>query len=112
MTRLEALTALKEAVEAGAWPLLYPRTADLPDDFPFDAFNGSLDAARSLHDAVLPGGFWFVGHLDAPELGYVATLSAGTFADSPSWRAFNICPARAWLIAILTALIAQVEDEG
>jgi hypothetical protein len=71
------------------------------------AYNGSLDAAKALHEAVLPKLFWNMGHLDEPSLGYVATVADGHFADSPSWRGYAMTPARAWLLAILEALIAQ-----
>jgi hypothetical protein len=114
MTRREALIALRDKVKAGR--------ADKYDGPPwhelFDGhvqaqsvanayYLGSLDAAKALHDAVLPGCRWFVGHLDEPSLGYVATVAEGHFADSPSWRCYDIVPARAWLLAILSALIAQ-----
>lgn len=63
------------------------------------AFSGSLDAAKALHDAVLPGwewrgrddGRWWVWRT-------ASDLQVGE-ADGN--------PARAWLIAILKALIAE-----
>jgi hypothetical protein len=65
---------------------------------PFSAYDGSFDAVLALHDAVVPeqsirierrSGGWVVW-LDSPHQGIDATK-----------------PARAWLIAILRALIAQ-----
>lgn len=72
------------------------------------AYKGSLDAAKALHEALLPAMFWNMGHLDHPSLGYVCTVADGHFADSPSWRGYAMNPARAWLLAILRAL-AQVQ---
>lgn len=112
MTKLESLIALLDAVKAG----------DIPDDTETGAFKalgfaqmsrarsayiGSLDAALALHNAVLPGGevdnayqsrslgSWTVkiGLLDKQHKGV-----ADTFA-------------RAWLIAILEALIAMEEGK-
>jgi hypothetical protein len=115
MTRRDDLVRLRDAVEAWAIP-----ASDLDAFVPcfglsttgndaHMAYRGSLDAAKALHDATIPGAFWHIGHLDEPSLGYVATVAHGHYADSPSWRGFNMCPARAWLIAILETLIAQEE---
>ena len=68
-----------------------------------DAFHGSLDAAKALHDAMLPGWSFYawvnppgdycvdVAHLDEPEI-------CGRHATSI---------ARAWLLAILRAMKAK-----
>lgn len=104
------LRELREAVEAGQWDfkLAYSVFGIGKHATVFKAFDGSLDAAKRLHDALLPGMFWNIGHLDQPSLGYVCTVADGHFADSRSWRGYAIDPARAWLIAILRAL----EEEG
>ena len=109
----DALTRLADAVEAGT-----ATSADFRAAFPagnghdsgaiLAAYNGSLDAAKALHDAELPAMFWNMGHLDIPNLGYVCTVADGHFPDSPSWRGFAATPARAWLLAIIRAL-AQVQ---
>ena len=73
------------------------------------AFNGSLDAAKALHEAVLPGwspsvgqnahhGYWFATVMRAEN----GTIAADTTGTGP-------CPARAWLLAILRALHAQAD---
>jgi hypothetical protein len=67
-----------------------------------DAYNGSLDAAKALHEAVLPGWGWQIWG------GSYATLSYdfdGAEIDVDNSHEDN--PARAWLLAILEALIAQ-----
>ena len=103
MTRLEALTALKEAVEAGgedtpdfsemvSRPIMQCRAGE--------AYRGSLDAARALHEAVLPG--YFVEIRLWTSMNGGALVSVGM--KDPQR---NPCPARAWLLAILSALIAQ-----
>ena len=101
---MDNLGKLIEAVEAGdnrfssylpsgnerAWPQIYK------------AMDGSLDAAKALHDAVLPG-WWFA--ID----GALASVSDMNDDDGPF---FNVTvkgnPARAWLIAILKAYRSTV----
>ena len=105
MTRRDALIALENAVVAGD-PIGYlSRPYELHTDLCWKACNGSLDAAKALHDALLPG--WFPG------------LSQNTITKN--WCAwvqtdkrahisvFGRDPARAWLIAILRALISEAE---
>lgn len=67
------------------------------------AFNGSLDAAKALNDAVLPDrscGITFGGE-------YGATITFPPTWDHTSISESNLIPARAWLTAVLRALIAQ-----
>jgi hypothetical protein len=129
MTHLEALKDLKAKVEAGGFTpepggsvmpsyRSFVALADiaLPQDLralnvlAHDAYKGSLDAALRLHEAVLPG--------------WDATLSIGACHVSLSesigsnpvrgWYPGPECsadtPARAWLLAVLSALIAQEEQ--
>ena len=103
----DALTRLADAVEAGTATTMGFEDAGF-DGWAELAYFGSLDAAKALHEAVLPAMFWNMGHLDAPSLGYVCTVADGHFADSPSWRGNAMTPARAWLLAIIRAL-AQVQ---
>lgn len=105
----DALTRLADAVEAGAatdadFDATGSRAMYGKHYYAKQAYNGSLDAAKALHEAVLPAMFWNMGHLDHPSLGYVCTVADGHFADSPSWRGFAATPARAWLLAIIRAL--------
>jgi predicted nicotinamide N-methyase len=103
MDKLEALTALRDKVKAGdeSWVHL-PRTPELHTDLVWKAWSGSLDAAKALHDAVLPGWFWSF----YPSGGcYVAKKIDGKLQ---TYRGISLNnPARAWLIAVLEALIAQ-----
>lgn len=124
--RKQALTDLLEKVEAGK---------GLVSDVVFDAFskdggsvdisslqvlpayNGSLDAAKALHEAVLPG--WtvrlcaFTPHgKSAP---HVHVFRMRQAHDDPSMGGNSAGysgdnPARAWLIAVLKALIAKEEE--
>lgn len=121
MTRLEALKELAAKVEngsadheAGAKAFI----SDNPEDhgcvqlaiWAQQAYHGSLDASNALHEAVLPGWSAVVGqnahHLDWSA--WVRFAADGritqefTFADD--------CPSRAWVSAILRALIAQEES--
>jgi len=92
------LARLIEAVEIGTFlmdvlPPEHEATA-------YEAFSGSLDAAKRLHDALLPG--WFPGlsqnvH-NGQWLAWVQTKRDQHFAAT--WDD----PARAWLLAILRAM--------
>jgi len=118
--RKEALTDLLVMVDAGVG--IHPEKRCYTEEFcglfdrcfdesMFDLFSagyeGSLDAAKALHKEVLPGWSWEVrasgfnwsqatlwNPMTQPRLGY-------------DFRAEAESPARAWLIAILKALIAQ-----
>ena len=95
-----AMQALLERVEAGTIDGMTPH-CDLPAMHVLGAFYGSLDAAKALHDAVLPGWKWgrqwschmWVEPDDVP-------------GRSERHYGTGAIPARAWLIAILRALIA------
>ena len=72
------------------------------------AQDGSLDAAKALHEAVLPG--W----LARPECGGAGAgvkFWGCTLEDWDTGARHDVhnmeCPARAWLIAIIKALIAK-----
>lgn len=105
------LRGLIEAVEAGTgngkWG---PLCADAGlNDYSVEvmrAFNGSLDAAKALHDALLPGWAWTI-----QENGENTLWPPNDMADQ-EWCAQGYecvapdgCnPARAWLLAILRCL--------
>lgn len=116
----KALTDLLAKVEAGAWPEDWrevTRAISLrPDDrhlLAQKAFNGSLDAAKALHEAVLPE--WVVNHLTIWGDFCRIELCQTHLKDGGMWHgsndlsidAENRLPARAWLIAIIKALIAK-----
>ena len=101
MTDLDKLIA---AVEAGRLPT-FPETCRAvrgADGVDVDAaFGGSLDAAKRLHDALLPGWAWDV--CDDGE------ADVWPYDDIIDDRVVGICrdnPARAWLLAILRAVTA------
>ena len=119
-TRKDALIELRDKVKAGIDPnesaaaMPCQRTTDLT----YLAFRGSLDAAKALHEAVLPG--WAISRLtDWPSVGASCEIW-GTHEgkDGERWhhhtdgraRADAHTLARAWLLAILEALIAQEPD--
>ena len=97
MTRKEALAELIAKVEAGTLV-----TVDLiilePQEHAWAqrAYDGSLDAAKALHDAVLPRHYAQVHMWPVPEMCRV------DIGGGHTGRGDN--PARAWLLAILRAL--------
>ena len=103
MTRKQALAELIAKVEAGG---LAP--VDLialePEEHAWaqQAYDGSLDAAKLLHEAMLPGWIW--GRQQNGAM-WVAnrpyTFRATTRGNDP---------ARAWLLAILRALHSMEPD--
>jgi hypothetical protein len=72
--------------------------------------NGSLDAAKALHEAVLPDWHWNIS-----KDGVAPIVIASRLRPIPTVGR-SITPARAWLIAILKALIAcentNANDKG
>ena len=77
---------------------------DHRSDCAIKAYNGSLDAAKALQEAVL-GGWRFHIASEANGNGFIVTVS------SPDWGEYWVGhakeAARAWLIAVLKALIEQ-----
>lgn len=119
MTRKEALQDLLVKVKAGEVDndgIMYT----LFDDkwlLCFDAYNGSMDAALSLFDAVLPG--WVVNGLDQAsnlagnpwgcEVAYFCGSNPNNNHKAYSGHDYPT-PSRALLIAILDALV-EMEDK-
>lgn len=98
-----ALDDLIAAVEGGTWS--FNGWADQPIDRKHmgkvdDAYNGSLDAAKALHNAVLPG--WT--NNDHLRRGMRYTTFIGKSVEDEPVDAVSNDPARAWLIAILKAM--------
>lgn len=90
-----------EKVEAGDVSATY---GEFDACFSRDALNamsayiGSLDAAKALHNAVLAEWGWYLNRLSCKLV----------HADySPVYGQRTTTPARAWLIVIIKALIAQ-----
>ena len=103
MTKLEALKELAAKIEAGGYSWLARIYAGLPEEITFDVFEGSLDAAKALHEAVLPGYVWDVN-------GYGHAMVWVRNDPKTLAEAYLYNPARAWLLAIIRALIAQEEN--
>ena len=111
MSKLDDLRALEAKVVAGEWPV--PR--EVRRAFPYIeigvrddssdaslAMYGSLDAAKALHEAVLPGWGWQVQAMNTVLEPYVCVA-----IDNTTFEVRNSDPARAWLIAIIRALITE-----
>ena len=105
MSRAKSLIDLLSAVEAGR----VGQFQNLDSQFGHGngiiakrAYNGSLDAAKALHDAVLPG---WVGSFATG--GFARVAKGGRVLTVMECHHLDNSPARAWLICILRALIAQ-----
>jgi hypothetical protein len=116
MIRLEALRDLKAKVEAGE--ITFNAFMNIAEDalfcvgqpasFAWSAYNGSLDAAKALHEAVLPGWGWLINGYR----GYASVWIPEDDSPFPDgFQGIHPSPARAWLLAILSALIAQEEQQ-
>jgi len=103
-TRKDALTALRDKVQDGhPWSDDWPVLAGISKHGTLirRSHHGDLNAAEALHDAVLQGWFW--------EVSNVATCEVERVKDGVKFEAMSAMgmPARAWLLAILSALIAM-----
>jgi hypothetical protein len=82
------------------------------------AFSGSLDAAKRLHDALLPGWWWSIGTCKVSDDARVSPDDDRRAPDGGEWADYTDVdqrppgnPARAWLLAILRALDERGEGE-
>jgi hypothetical protein len=123
MTRLDSLTALRDAVREGretddhfeaVW------TANDQGQWRLNCWavnacrNRDMNAALALHEAVLPG--WAVENLGNACIdgtgGWVVRIVAPDYLESfLHGEGTAPTPARAWLLAILSALIAKEGEE-
>ena len=113
--RKQSLQDLVAKVEAGEikdapfWKIWRPECEDGVLAYrACDAANGSLDAAKALHEAVLPG--WISTHTQLENKEWISKVVHPPGEEWPKWVSYpssvakNPDPARAWLIAILKAL--------
>jgi len=116
MSRKQNLQYLRDKVKAGTlnnWLDMKRAVGIRPDNRHFHgmkAYNGSLDAAKALHDAVLPlRSGWRIQTFIMD--GRVHIRKGYRFSDLMHAKGYSPHnPARAWLLAILEALIAQEPD--
>lgn len=104
MSDLQSLLAKVEAGDLRDHGLMYRAIGD-DLSLCYEAYRGSLDAAKNLHEAVLPGWWWVKP--DRVESGTIHVVGPDNGDYYPSAVGKHPDPARAWLIAILKALIAQ-----
>ena len=100
-----SIRELREAVEAGTLkPTDLVILGPAEHAHAWGAYkSGSLDAAKRLHDVLLPGWEWHLGPSNAKIYPY---------NGSPlrSWSGMADNAARAWLLAILRALEKEGRD--
>jgi len=116
--RIEMLNVLLQKTEDGDldWPHVesYGHHAVGNCTEVFSSYLGSLDAAKALHEAVVPGWTRAVD-ATAPELGIEVKLYPPEDVldedySGPARGDHQLSEARAWLIAILKALIAEAKE--
>jgi hypothetical protein len=95
------LERLIAAVEAGTFLMDVLTPGDCERDA-YSAFNGSLDAALRLHEALLPGTHWSVE--EDEDFGFCGRVYFNGWHHEHSTT-----PARAFLLAILRALAKREE---
>ena len=97
-TKLEALLAKAEAETFDRWSTSSTPFTSPQKFFIQRAYDGSLDAAEALHEAVLPEHVWLA----------LKSGSCSVGLDCDVWQGeCKSNPARAWLIAIIKALISM-----
>ena len=114
MTNIQDLI---DKVEAGAWgddpnfgeageaTELFGRALTSQMRRGWYAYHGSLDAAKALHDSVLPGWAWMNGY--AVTTGEATAIVSLPHEHNEKWKTISAeseCVARAWLLAILKAM--------
>jgi len=127
MERIAALATLRDKVKAGddAGFRRANRAAfstpcqdlalQLREEHCRHAYKGSLDAAKALHESVLPKGEGWEIYRTGKYPGMIPGSSPYKYAASVGYgtkhQASDDNPARAWLLAMLEALIAQESTE-
>jgi len=104
MKDVTALKALLARVEAGDATDVRLARFCFPkhDRCMFLAYNGDLNAAKALHEAVLPEWEWTFYYDGECSIQQKSGRSIYKASRNPD-------PARAWLISILKALISEAE---
>ena len=106
-----SIRELREAVEAGRWDhdaaaaWLWTKPGQVYG-WAMEAFGGSLDAAKRLHDALLPDHRWTITPYWASADWKLSSIWAECRVEAKDDN-----PARAWLIAILRALEEEARDD-
>jgi hypothetical protein len=121
-SKLDSLRALRDAVKAGEEGYVIESLARKCPNLVYEigcrnaaydvwrASLGSLDAAHALHKAVLPGWAWTIQDNGEQTLWPPNGLSDEPWcADGVTVSVDSMDPSRAWLLAVLSALIAQEE---
>ena len=113
LIKTTALQALADKVEAGKVAQWFNWSSGIKGHGTNArlAYGGDLSAANALHDAVFPRNShqWHVSD-EANFDGFVCQIFSCA-ADRYVATAHQPTPARAWLLAILRALIAGVRDD-
>lgn len=102
--RLEALQELERMVSTSEGQLYEPFPLDM--DLVGKAYRGSLDAAKALHESVLPGWEWAINPHDVWV--YIPTRNAPP--EKEARASSEDSPARAWLLCIIKVLTSLEQE--
>ena len=109
---IEKVDALIKAVQDGiGWYEWLPHDDALPEEWILtarDAYGGSLDAAKKLHDILLPGWGWTLNATSGTSGKYAQDATVDVINPFRVFGANAVTPARAWLLAILRAYRAEL----
>lgn len=112
---MSELDRLIEAVEAGddGGVAAYHSSRVFPVGYAhvINAYHGSLDAAKALHEALLPG-FDYRLSRDVEEYGALVFQSGRMDEYSGNWQFLHSSAGRAWLLAVLKAYRDSNQTEG
>ena len=105
MTDLQRLIEAWEQGDPDAWHGAGDILGVINGDHVARCYNGNLNAAKALHDALLPGHYfdvWRATNFDDEPRKFACDVTGVNTIFAP-------CPARAWGLAILKAYQAQQE---
>ena len=109
MNKIDALKALRDQIARGEWR----RSIDVPSDetglrsfvayFDRVMTSGSLDPLQHMHNYLLSNCTWKLESFG----GHAYCIIQNPNSDREFWSKKQPTPARAWMVAILEALIAR-----
>lgn len=114
LDKLQQLEDILAALKNNSWPGDTSELFGHADHLlAFQAFNGSTDSARAFLASRLPGWFWtIIPHINMEASGPLKSSGwvCRVWTDGRGSTESADCPAKAMLIAMVSALIAECEE--